>query len=219
MQNKKIAKPSYTKDVVSFLGLGFQDYLAARVLINSDLLLQGAICGSTSIEKYFKAILAFRGNKSEGHLKAAHLRAVKNFDPKLYASLNKSFLLFLQKCYKLRYLDDLAPNFNLLVTARPMLAELDFTVFQIENRFEINSGGKRLVIPYAAALKAKEPKLYINNYILNGVDKNAFIANQECLIYEMRLDPQKGLIEATYKTEKMQHDGNFLAEGLKPKSL
>ena len=98
-KRKKTTKPERVRDVISFLNLGFKDYLAARVLLNLGLLLQGATLASTSIEKYFKAIIAFRGNVSKGHLKGAHLRSVKNLDPNLYASLNESFLRFLRKCH------------------------------------------------------------------------------------------------------------------------
>lgn len=49
--------------IQSFLKVGYDDYLSARILINHKLLLQGTILANTSIEKYLKAILIFKGVK------------------------------------------------------------------------------------------------------------------------------------------------------------
>jgi hypothetical protein len=70
------------------LDIAYKDCLAARVLLNAHLLLQGAVLASTAIEKYFKAVLAFRGHQSHGHLKKAHINAAKNFDARLASVLN-----------------------------------------------------------------------------------------------------------------------------------
>jgi hypothetical protein len=67
------------------------NHLAARVLFNANLLLQGAVLASTAIEKYLRAILAFRRNESHGHLKKAHWNAALNFDSRLSAILNNDF--------------------------------------------------------------------------------------------------------------------------------
>ena len=50
-----------TLKIQSFLKVGYDDYLSARILINHKLLLQGTILANTSIEKYLKAILIFKG--------------------------------------------------------------------------------------------------------------------------------------------------------------
>ncbi len=200
---------------LSFLNLGFKDYLAARVLLGADLLLQGAILGSSAIEKYFKAIMAFRGSVSKGHLKKAHLASVKNFDPKLYASLNESFLLFLQKCYELRYFDHIVLGFNLCVESRPTIAELDYTVSEIEKRFKVGRRDQGLRTMYSLAVDSKDQMLYKNNHVLKGIDKDFFIAQEQGFVYEMRLDAKYGFIEAMYQSAvKAPHDGNFLTEAL-----
>lgn len=83
MKPKKLQKSEYGPKTAEFLDLAYKDYLAARVLLNAHLVVQGAVLASTAIEKYFKAILAFRGNESHGHLKKAHFNAAKNFDMRL----------------------------------------------------------------------------------------------------------------------------------------
>ena len=218
MKFRQISNQQNVRNVLSFLNLGFKDYIAARVLLNSGLLLQGATLASTSVEKYFKAIMALRGDYSEGHLKKAHLNSVKNYDPKFYISLNESFLLFLQKCYRLRYFDDIEAGFSLAVIQRPTLAELDYTISSIHKRFTLKRGEETLTTMYDAALNEKNADLFLDNYILNNIDKGTFIQQKESSVYAMRLDDVHGLIEANYIAVKGSHDGNFLIEGLTPKT-
>lgn len=82
-QPKTVHQLERVKQINEFLDVAYKDYVAARVLLLADLLPQGAVLASTAIEKYIKAILAFRGNVSHGHLKAAQFNALKNFDPQL----------------------------------------------------------------------------------------------------------------------------------------
>src|SRR2546423_1755333 len=84
--------PTRTKRVRSFLSDGFNDYIAARVLFLAQLPQQGAILSSTAIEKCFKAVLAFRGNESHGHLKNAHWNAIQNFDKEVFGDLDRDFI-------------------------------------------------------------------------------------------------------------------------------
>jgi HEPN domain. len=109
----------------AFLAAAFNDYIAARVLLSNALPLQGAIQASTAIEKYLKVFLEFRGNSSKGHLKRAHLNAVRNFAPDLWKTFNEEFFLLCQKVYDLRYPDSLPAGYNVVIAGREFLAELD----------------------------------------------------------------------------------------------
>lgn len=202
---------------LGFLNLGFKDYLAARVLLNSGLLLQGATLASTSVEKYFKAVLAIHGDYSHGHLNVEQLNAIKAIEPKLYSSLNKSFLLFLQKCYQLRYFDTLGRGFTLAIIQRPTLAELDYSMSEIRKGFKLQRGDKKVVTAYDKALEDHEESLFLNNYILGDGDKGSFLLKEDNLVYAMRLDDTVGLVEVDYVAEKGLHDGNFLIDGLTPR--
>ena len=110
---------------LGYLTAGFDDYLASRVLLNNQLLTQGAILASTAIEKYIKALMVMYGNESHGHLKKSHWNAFKHHQPTIYKQVNEDFLKLCQKCYKLRYLDSLKNNFNLVIAQLEFLAELD----------------------------------------------------------------------------------------------
>jgi len=138
----------YSQAVVDFLSAAYDDYLAARVLLNSGLLLQGAIFASTAIEKHLKALLAFSGNVSRGHLKTAHINAAKAFDPRLANELNEEFLRLLQRAYRTRYSDTLGVDFNLVIASREFLAELDYTVHRLYSPVTISKGALRLQQDY-----------------------------------------------------------------------
>lgn len=215
-KKKTVSKPKQASEIVSFINLGFKDYIGARTLLSNNLGLQGAILGSTSIEKYFKAIVAYGGNTCWGHLQKTLINSVKNYDKGLYDGLNHSFLDFLIKCYALRYLDKIEPEFNLVISKRKVLAELDYTISEIQKRFKITLKGKPIILPYDAYLQANSPLLYHDNYLLQKTSKTQFIQQRD-IIYEIRFDKDLGIIEAFYETTEGKDDGDFLREALKKK--
>lgn len=215
-RSRQITNHQRVEGILAFLHLACADYLAARVLLRSGLVLQGTILASTAVEKYFKAILMCRGNTSEGHLKRAHLRAVNNFDTRLYSSLNESFLLLLSKCYKLRYPNSVRAGFNLCLSARSILAELDDSVAKIQKRFVFGQGSRTIQTAYDGYLARKSPELFEENHVLLGKSKSDYVAGGSDHIYEMRFDASLGIIETHYQTERGQQFSNFLQPGLVP---
>jgi hypothetical protein len=173
------------KKFQTFLADGFADYIAARVLLRSQLPKQGAILSSTAIEKCFKAILAFNGQESHGHLKTAHWNAVKSFDKRLFSDLDLGFIELNKKAYQLRYTDSLPPGFNLIIVSREFLAELDHTVSRIFAGFTVEDRGKRRQLAYDAALNSHDHRLVDDNHVIANQDKKAFIAKVPDFVYEM----------------------------------
>ena len=167
--SKSTSDPQRIKRILNFLSLGYSDYIAARNLLLSGLPLQGAILGSTAVEKHIKAILAVRGENAKGHLKKSHIKSLNNYLPELLQKTNPEFLEFLQKCYQLRYTDNLQPNFNIAIYARETLAELDETIFNLE--FQLNFGessNTKILTRYQSAFNSKSSSLITENYILLG---------------------------------------------------
>lgn len=197
--------------------MGYSDYIASRVLLNSESLVQGAILASTAVEKYFKAVLAFRGNENHGHLKKAHFNAVKSFDSRLYASLNEDFLLLLQKAYQLRYTDDLQLGFNLVIAQREFLAELDHTAITLQESFHLQVDGKDACLAYHQGKNQADNRLLANNYIAAGVTKKKFISSGPQRVYEIRKCALRGVLEANYFSEIRVSDAKFLRMALVPK--
>lgn len=218
--SRSTSDPSRTTTVLDFLNLGLKDYVAARLLLNSGLCLQGAILGSTAVEKHFKAILAIRGEKALGHLQAAHFNSVKNYLPEMYSKLNPSFLLFLQQCYKLRYLDQLPQHFNLKIGAMKSLAELDFTVDTIQAHINVHrENGEEIVTPYRSTIltptSLSHRHMLENNFLIQGVEKADFLKKRE-IWFSIRQRPGMGILEADFTTAESESDDDFLKPALVP---
>lgn len=216
MRPKKLQRSEYGPKTAEFLNIAYKDYLASRVLLNAFLLVQGAVLASTAVEKYFKAVLAFRGNESGGHLKRAHINAAKNFDSRLARLLNNEFLSLLQKAYSLRYLDNLKADFNLVIASREFLAELDFTACMFQESFTLRQDGTEVILEYHQHKKQKDSRLMSNNFLFSGADKQSFISAEPQMIYEVRKCKARGLLEATYVTAPVNSDGKFLRSAYTP---
>lgn len=199
----------------------FEDYIAARLLLINGLLSQGCILANTAIEKYFKGMIAILGEKIPRH----HDISVKRYQNTIKSNyriihkiINYEFIQFLAKTYKLRYLDEVEENFNLTIIKNKTLAELDYIVKNIEERFKITSttkpDGKKMYEDYK---DNKNPYLYMNNYYLIKQDKKQFI-EQRGIVYEIRKFSNGSVMQMTYYTDEIIDDGKFIYEALKPKS-
>ncbi len=214
VKTKSLTYPE-AKSLAGFLSSSFQDYISARILFNHNQLISAASLANTAIEKYFKAIIAFRGNR----VKAKHdleklLPSIKSFSPEVYKEINVEFLKMLSKTYCLRYIDDLETNFNIVISKNKYLAELDYTYSILEPKLRL-SDKKDRKSSYEIAIEEKDPTLWTNNYILNGIDKTRFIERDD-VIHEFRMLPDESFIEAVYHTEGSKNDGIFNHEAVKP---
>lgn len=205
------------KQILHFLNDAFNDYIASRVLFLARLPQQGSILSSTAIEKYFKAILAFNGNESHGHLKAAHWKAVRNFDPKLFAEFDLSFIELNKKCYRLRYTDDIPQDFNLVIASREFLAELDHTALTIQRSFVLKENGAPQTTEFDSLLASHDDRLWAENHVLLGIQKSSFIYQEAQFVYEMRNIDPPGILEATYLVHGYPKVNEFLRPGFVPK--
>ena len=122
--------------VLKWIGWADNDYIAARLLLLNDRLVQGSalIQGSslsnTAIEKYLKAVFL--------HLDMKIPRGFKGHDvSNLYKEIKKKgitldisedYLSMLFKSYRLRY-PDLNPGDNFILCKTKLLIELDHTVY------------------------------------------------------------------------------------------
>ncbi len=213
---KKAASSADAQNILTFINAAFRDYLAARVLLLSGLTVQGAVLASTGIEKYLKALLAFRGNKSHGHLKRAHLNAFKNYSPRFYATFNEEFLLFLQKFYSLRYPDSLPKGFNAVIARREFLAELDYTAIRLNASFQPKRpDDKQVETLLDAFLADRDDRLVDLNHVISNIDKQSFITADVEIVYEMRILDTGEYLEIEYAAEPRPSDGRFLREGIR----
>lgn len=211
MNHSKLS--AHGRQVQTFISDSINDYVAARVLLLSGLLQQGAILGSTSIEKACKAILAFHGNKSKGHLKKAHWNAVKSFDKNLWALLRLDFLELNKKAYSLRYTDDLPVNFNIVIAQREYLAELDHTIISLIKGFDLQNEGTDQGTKLTQLIAREDSRLLADNHVLGNKSKNEFIYSLPQEIYELRYVPLLGPIEVSYSSIRPAKQASFTRPG------
>lgn len=201
------------RQVQTFISDSVNDYVAARVLLLSGLLEQGAVLGSTSIEKACKAILAFHGNESRGHLKKAHWNAVRNFDKNLWARLRPDFLELNKKAYSLRYTDDLPVDFNIVIAQREYLAELDHTIISLIQGFGFQQEKCAQGTKLSQLLSTGDSRLLADNHVLSNQSKHEFIYSLPQQVYELRYVPSIGPIEVTYSSIKPAKQSIFTRPG------
>ncbi|MDN0084483.1 hypothetical protein QU487_17235 [Crenobacter sp. SG2305] len=172
---------------------------------------------STAIEKCFKAVLAFHGNESHGHLNKSHWNAVKNYDKELYASLNPEFLELNKNVYLLRYTDNLPLNFNVVIASREFLAELDQTILSISQLFQIGERDENYRLTLLERLiSSRDHRACTENHIISGEPKEAYIYNKPQFIYELRNHGIGNLFEAMYWSKEKPECASFLRSGFTP---
>ena len=208
--------PERTRQVQAFLHDGVSDYIAARVLFLSRLPQQAAILSSTAIEKCFKAMLAFRGNECHGHLQTAHWNAVKAFDKNVSDRLSKDFIELNRRAYLLRYTEALPIGFNLVIATREFLAELDHTIYWVQQGFRLTQDGKARHLIFEHLRETGDHRLCSENHVLRGVPKDVFVAQGTQYVYEVRNDGLRGLMEVVYETAKPATCSGFLRPGVNP---
>jgi len=219
--NKKIKTKTKNEvniqNISGYLSMSFNDYIAARILINRNKLIQGCILANTAIEKYFKALMEAQGTKSFGqHDLTKQLPFIKNQYPRIYKKLNIDFLNQLTKIYKSRYLDDLPIGYNFAIIQGKYLAELDFIYSTIEPTIRVqNNTNNNSKTKYELAVENKDSDLWTGNYLLNNLEKTVFV-EQPCNIQEFRVLPNGVFLEILYAADTVKNDNIFNYEALIP---
>jgi hypothetical protein len=158
--------------------LGFQDYQAARFLFRNDFFFQGMQLTSTTIEKYFKALLALKNTTVQIHLNKLD-KMIKILRDNKIPEIDKAdpkFLYVLSLVYKLRYFDKLKKEESFGILINQVLGELDFLVNLIETKITCkNHKGEIIKLGYKKAVEEKDSNLFYDNYILNNIDKKEFM--------------------------------------------
>jgi hypothetical protein len=166
---------------LSLLSLGYNDYIAARVLLNKHYPLQGLTLASSAIEKYFKVILALHGNTKKDM--GVHLDRLDKLKALLIASysditvhFDERFLNLLAKAYKARYYDNLSSPLMIGFFVNQVLCELDFIVNFFDNLIKLtDSKGEAIKSAYKRASENKAVDLITNNYLFLEISKKEFM--------------------------------------------
>lgn len=192
--------------------LGYRDYIAARYLLNSDMLIQGVTLASTAVEKYLKVLLYVLGFKRKLHMEdwkeLKTLLSRNGID--IFTELDNKFMELLCKVYKLRYYDKVQNEVNYCFVKWQVIAELDFVIGIIEARttFKYSSG---LVwnSPYKEAVLARNEILFHENYYLNGLDKKKFM-EREGKVIAVKIDKNLEEIIAETSVSNYEYKGEII---------
>ena len=167
----------------SLIQLGFNDYIAARHLINNKYILQGVTLASTAVEKYLKVILVSQG-KTKRDI-GVHLDKIDKLKRQLdecYTDftdkIDERFLEILGKAYQARYYDDITMPITIGFFINQFLCELDYTISLFENVIfkEIkDEKGNQVLTFYKKFVQEKNQDLILNNYLFSGMTKKDFM--------------------------------------------
>jgi HEPN domain-containing protein len=133
------------KILLRWVGWADNEYIAARLLLLNDALIQGSSLSNTTIEKYLKALFVALGLKIPKGYKGHNICNLYNEIKKkgLELEISEEYLALLFKSYRLRYFDDLEAGFNIILCRTKLLAELDHTVYEIKKGINFEKAGKK----------------------------------------------------------------------------
>lgn len=212
----KHRSPDEAKKILKWLRWADNDYIAARLLLEKDLITQGVILANTAIEKYLKSLLVLLGKEwpkgSKGHNTNKLFNLVSRDIKGI--SLNKEFINLLHKAYKLRYPDTLKPGYNIVLSKYKILVELDYSVFEIRKGFKFTSNNPNSITSFD---QLKNSPQLTNNNCYYGSSNRAEVFQQKTKNYELRVLKNNNIMEVTYEPIEMPDNGKFLGVALKPR--
>lgn len=215
LKNSKQFGLQEAKRIVGLLNNSYADYLSARVLYTSELLIPATILANTALEKYFKAYLEVKGLKiTIQHDTLKIFQLIKNERPEIASQINEEYLAQLTKIYKSRYLENISPGYNFVVLKRKYLAELDtaYSILEPLLRFA-NHRGEIPNSHYQNAIEDVDPRLYNDNHVLNEIPKKDFVETTD-LVHEFRILFNHETLESVYYTDISKHDNRFAFVGV-----
>ncbi len=168
----------------ALVDLGYRDYIAARLLLNNHLIIQGLTLASTSVEKYLKAIIVFNLQKKEKyHFHLDRFESLKKLLVKVNNDVTEEFdpvfLDILQNAFRIRYYDGIKKPIFMGFYINQLIGELDYTIdFMEKFIFNSQNGGKSMS-EYFRAIKNNDSHLYENNFILRNENKKDFMEKSD----------------------------------------
>ncbi|SFW88112.1 HEPN domain-containing protein [Chitinophaga sancti] len=193
----------------------YNDYIAARVLLNRNYTLQGVILSSTAIEKYFKALIVFHSGK----IKPAHFdkfdqikKAVEEIGYNvLIEKMDPRFIEILTKVYPLRYYDNIKSPTSIGFFKNQFLGELDQAIFWFDKTLIPSDDKGTVLSPVIRDFRNKNPDLLENNWVAqNPVDKKRFM-EINCEGFAIYIHPRNLFSEINVSSVKLTipYDGTM----------
>lgn len=218
MRTKSTTDKRKVEKVTRFQIDSTEDYIAARTLLLANLPLQGAILGSTALEKAFKMLLAFFNQEVHGHLKQAHWKAAFNRAPYLERWIRTDFLELNKKVYEARYKESLTNGYNIAIAVREYLWELDQTILLIHQQLRQKSlDDKPRITMLEHLISTQDQRVTMVNHFAVKREWKAFDFSTLQDVVELRM--HNGLVmQVQYATKSAPKDKSFIRTALAPES-
>jgi len=196
-----------------------KDYIAARLLLLHDLLVQGSGLSNTAVEKYLKTLFVYFDLKFprgyEGHNICALYKKLET-EKGLELGLNEEYLALLFKSYPLRYPNELdKPGFNIVLCKTKLLVELDHTVYEIRKGISVEKAGEKMDTSIEDHQKRGDPILLNKNCYFGNCDR-ATLFKELSPCHELGVIDKMGLVDTFIFHEGIEDNGKFDVEAFKP---
>jgi hypothetical protein len=205
-----------TNLALGFLRVAYNDYIAARVLLNKGYTLQGATLASTAIEKSFKAaIVLFTGKRPNIHMDKFDKIKKEVVDmgyEVLIDKMDPKFIDILCKVYSLRYYDNVREPFTLGFFRNQFIGELDHAMAVFEQLFQLSGqNGEKVLTPLKMDLKNANPNLLENNWVAAKMDRKKFMETN-CVGFAIFIHPDNLFSEINVSSAKLPvpYDGSMM---------
>ena len=206
-------------EVIGWIDSADNDYIAARVLINNGLLIQGATLSCTAIEKYLKMVHRIRnwdmGLRGDPHNLLDWYRSAKKKG--LDLKLNEDYLTSLIKIYRLRYPNKIEADYNFSINQAKLLVALDDSVYAVRHRLTLRSDKpeQKRESRFDHWVSSNYNHLMRMNHMYCKEVKREDLFKVASICQEIRFVGGKNWMEAGY-TAFVEDDGAYMQDGLKP---
>lgn len=181
-KKEHLVEGNKVKRINGLLFNAYQDYLSARVLFNSDMLMPACCLANQALEKQMKAVIEVPNGVRENssHDTVALLNMLIRVKPEIKHKLNKEYFKALNKIYLTRYYESLPDGFRCEILRNKFLAELDYSFSILYPLVEVVPlNGPKTKTMYERDIENRTSPLFNNNYILQNIEKTQFLKNKE----------------------------------------
>ena len=227
MKKNRIIQVENEEDRINLtLGLirtAYNDYIAARVLLNKNYTLQGIILASTALEKYFKALIVYHSSK----IRRIHFDNFKEIKEAveeigygvLIDKIDPLFIEILSNAYPLRYYDNIKKETSIGFFKNQFLGELDAAVYWFDFTVNITDEKGTGFSPLKRDYQNKNPDLLENNWVAQKppLDKKKFMET-DCEGFAIYLHPKYLFSQVNVTSVKLTvpYEGSMKLINVKP---
>lgn len=185
----------------------YKDYIAARVLLNKNYILQGVILASTAIEKYAKALIVIHN----GPIRSIHMdklellkQAIESIGYQVvWNKMDPKFLDILSKVYPLRYYDNVRSPTSIGFFKNQFLGELDHAVYWFDKALPPTDEDGTLLSPFLMDMQRRNPDLLENNWLAQEPKNRKKFMETDTEAFAIYLHPQHIFSEVTLSSKKV----------------